>query len=264
MVFCPFGWAGSSIKDPEFAFHDIADNLQLTLDLGSESRNQHLILARNEVLSENLRLLYVALTRAKQRCYLAWGRINTAETSALAYLLHGDTDTSTGLSVEDQTLRLKDQFKNKTNAELVEDLQRLAAKSGDSIAVVELPVATDSGGVMTKVPAAEEPLFCRRFTGKIDRSWKISSYSSLASSGIADVDLPDRDDSPGRSEPDRMTLPDELETESDSNGISIFSFPRGARAGSFFHDIFEHYDFAGRPVKSPGAAGCRPTAAIRI
>jgi len=247
VVFCPFGWAGASIKDPEFAFHDMADNFQLTLDLGSESRDQHLILARNEALSENLRLLYVALTRAKQRCYLAWGRINTAETSALAYLLHGDPDTSAELSVEDQTFLLKNRFKDKTNTELLEDLQRLAAKSGGSIAVVGLPAATDSDGVMTNGPGAEEPLFCRRFTGKINRSWKISSYSSLASSGVADVDLPDRDDSPGRLEPDRMTLPDELETESDPNGISIFSFPRGARAGSFFHDIFEHHDFAGDP-----------------
>jgi exodeoxyribonuclease V beta subunit len=238
-------WADASIKATEFAFHDIDDDCQLTFDLGSESRNQHLILARNEVLSENLRLLYVALTRAKQRCYLAWGRINTAETSALAYLLHGGSDHSAEFPVEDQTLLLKKQFKDKTNAELLEDLRRLAAKSGDSIAVVGLPVATDSDGIFTKGPAAEEPLFCRRFTGKIDRSWKISSYSSLISTGVADVDLPDRDDSPGRLEPDRTAPPDELETESGPNAISIFSFPRGARAGSFFHEIFEHHDFAG-------------------
>jgi exodeoxyribonuclease V beta subunit len=245
VVFCPFGWADASIKDPEFAFHDIDDDCQLTFDLGSESRNQHLILARNEVLSENLRLLYVALTRAKQRCYLAWGRINTAETSALAYLLHGGSDHSAEFPVEDQTLLLKKQFKDKTNAELLEDLRRLAAKSGDSIAVVGLPVATDSDEIFTKGPAAEEPLFCRRFTGKIDRSWKISSYSSLISTGVADVDLPDRDDSPGRLEPDRTAPSDELETQSGPNAISIFSFPRGARAGSFFHEIFELHDFAG-------------------
>ncbi|MBE9544211.1 MAG: exodeoxyribonuclease V subunit beta [Proteobacteria bacterium] len=245
VVFCPFSWESSLVKDKEFAFHDIGDDFQLTFDLGSESRAKHLALARNELLSENLRLLYVALTRAKQRCYLAWGHINRAETSALAYLLHGGTDQPAEFSAEDQTLLLKKQFKDKTSAELLEDLRQLATRSQNSIEVVPLPVSTDSARVFTKGPAAEEPLFCRRFTGKIDRSWKISSYSSLVSSGASDVDLPDRDDSLNGLEPDRMTPPDELEAPSDPNGTSVFAFPRGARAGSFFHDIFEHYDFAG-------------------
>lgn len=245
VVFCPFAWEGSLINDKEFSFHDIADNLQLTFDLGSESRDQHLALARNELLSENLRLLYVALTRAKQRCYLVWGHINRAETSALAYLLHGGTDQPDKFSAQDQTLLLKNKFKDTTNAERVEDLRQLAARSQNSIEVVSLPVSTDSDRALTRAQAAEEPLFCRRFTGKIDRSWKISSYSSLVSSGASDVDLPDRDDSLDGLEPDPTTSPDELEGQSPPTGLSVFAFPRGARAGSFFHDIFEHYDFAG-------------------
>jgi exodeoxyribonuclease V beta subunit len=244
VVFCPFGWEGVSIRGQEFAFHDIADNLQLTFDLGSESRNQHLAQARNEQLSENLRLLYVALTRAKQRCYLAWGHINRTETSALAYLLHGDTDQGPGLPAEDQAPGLKKQFKDKTSAELLEDLRQLAATSQNSIEVVPIPVSTDSAMVFSKGQVADEPLFCRRFTGKIDRSWKISSYSSLVSTGTSDVDQPDRDDSLERLQTDPGTSPDELETASDPNRLSIFAFPRGARAGSFFHDIFEHYDFS--------------------
>jgi len=247
VVFCPFGWEGSLINDKEFAFHDSADNLQLTFDLGSESRDQHLAQARNELLSENLRLLYVALTRAKQRCYLAWGLINRAETSALAYLLHGGTDQPAEFSAQDQTLRLKNQFKDKTNAELYEDLRQLAARSQNSIEVVPLPESTDPERVLRQGPAAEEPLFCRRFNGKIDRSWKISSYSSLVSSGASDVDIPDRDDSLDRLEPDRTTSRDELDAQSAHNGRSVFAFPRGARAGSFFHDILEHHDFAGNP-----------------
>jgi exodeoxyribonuclease V beta subunit len=245
VVFCPFGWESSLINDREFAFHDIADNLQLTFDIGSESRDQHLSQARNELLSENLRLLYVALTRAKQRCYLAWGHINRAETSALAYLLHGGTDQSAEFSAVDQTLLLKQQFKAKTNADLFEDLRQLAARSQNSIEVVPLPVLTDSDRLLIQGSAAEEPLFCRQFTGKIDLSWKISSYSSLVSTGASDADLPDRDDSLDRLEPDRTTSPEEFETQSAPNGLSVFAFPRGARAGSFFHDILEHHDFAG-------------------
>ena len=245
VVFCPFCWAGSAITDPEFAFHDRANDFQLTFDLGSELRDQHLAQARNELLSENLRLLYVALTRARQRCYLAWGHINRAETSALAYLLHGGTDQAAESSAEDQTRLLRNQFKDKTNTDLFEDLQQLAARSQNSIEVVPLPVATDPESVIPEGQVAEESLACRRFTGKIDRSWKISSYSSLMSTGAPDVDLPDRDDSPNRLEPDPLAAMDELKAAADYNGVSISSFPRGARAGSFFHDIFEHYDFAG-------------------
>jgi exodeoxyribonuclease V beta subunit len=245
VVFCPFGWEGSLITDREFTFHDTAKDFQLSFDLGSDSRDLHLTQARNELLSENLRLLYVALTRAKQRFYLAWGHINLAETSALAYLLHGGTDQAGEFSGEDQTSGLKKLFKDKTSAELLEDLHQLAARSQNSIEVVPLPVSTDSARVITKGQETEEPLFCRRFTGKINRSWKISSYSSLISTGVSNVDLPDRDEALVRLEPDRMTPSEELVAQSDPGGLSVFTFPRGARAGSFFHDIFEHYDFAG-------------------
>jgi exodeoxyribonuclease V beta subunit len=245
VVFCPFGWEGSLITDREFTFHEPAKDFQLSLDLGSDSRDLHLAQARNERLSENLRLLYVALTRAKQRCYLAWGHINLAETSALAYLLHGGTDQAGEFSGEDQTSGLKKLFKDKTSAELLEDLHQLAARSQNSIEVVPLPVSTDSARVITKGQETEEPLFCRRFTGKINRSWKISSYSSLISTGVSNVDLPDRDEALVRLEPDRMPPAEELAAQSEPGGLSVFTFPRGARAGSFFHDIFEHYDFAG-------------------
>jgi exodeoxyribonuclease V beta subunit len=103
------------VKDPEIIFHQQSrgdGDQSLTLDLGSDSRDLNLIQAQNELLAENIRLLYVGLTRAKSKCYLAellaenirllyvgltrakskcylaWGNINSAESSALAYLLH--------------------------------------------------------------------------------------------------------------------------------------------------------------------------------
>ncbi|MBW2121581.1 MAG: exodeoxyribonuclease V subunit beta, partial [Deltaproteobacteria bacterium] len=90
VVFCPFCWEGSRVRNTggPFAFHDERENMRLTLDLGSETIEEHRRLAEKELLAENLRLLYVALTRARNRCYLVWGRFNEAETSALAYLFH--------------------------------------------------------------------------------------------------------------------------------------------------------------------------------
>ena len=139
VVFCPFSWEGSLISDREFTFHDPAEDFQLNLDLGSDSRSHHLAQARNELLSENLRLLYVALTRAKQRCYLAWGRINLAETSALAYLLHGDTDQAGEFSGEDQTSGLKNLFKDKTSAELQMSREMLSVTQAKLQKIVPKP-----------------------------------------------------------------------------------------------------------------------------
>ena len=47
---------------------------ELTLDAGSDEREAHLLLAERERLAEDLRLVYVALTRARAALYLVWGR----------------------------------------------------------------------------------------------------------------------------------------------------------------------------------------------
>ena len=244
VVFCPFGWEGSLISDREFVFHDTNQDDRLSFDLGSEARDQHLAQARNELLSENLRLLYVALTRAKHRCYLAWGNINRSETSALAYLLHGHSEKAGGFSGKDHPSDLKKLLKDKTGADLAADLHRLGTRSQTSIEVIPLPLPTAEAALEARSRQGEEPLFCRRFTEKIDRSWKISSYSSLISAGMSNVDLPDRDESPIISDPIRLPATDGSETDSGHSDWSVFDFPRGARAGSFFHDIFEHYEFS--------------------
>ena len=88
VVFCPFNWDGSEIgKKEEFLFHDPKDDWKINLVLNPEE-NPNRMLGEKEMLAENLRLLYVSLTRAKNRCYLVWGRFNEAGTSAPAYLLH--------------------------------------------------------------------------------------------------------------------------------------------------------------------------------
>jgi len=87
IVFCPFNWAKSKI-DPKksFSFHDEADDWKLNLVLDPEG-NPHRASAEREELAENMRLLYVSLTRAKHRCYLVWA-VPDAETSSLSYILH--------------------------------------------------------------------------------------------------------------------------------------------------------------------------------
>jgi exodeoxyribonuclease V beta subunit len=236
IVFCPFVWDGALIKDSEILFHDIDDNETPTLDLGSNAFDNHLVSAQNEKLSENLRLLYVALTRAVNRCYLVWGRFNTAETSALAYLLHYRETVDHIIDKENPVLSLKTEFSEKNDADFFEDLKCIEKKSKNTIKICPLP-AEDISTYSIKEDS-KAPLSCRRFSGNIDTSWKISSFSHLISRTPEDEEAPDRD-----AIQDYLTSPSDNDLDLNERA-DIFSFPKGTRAGLFFHDILEHLDFA--------------------
>lgn len=237
VVFCPFTWGGSRIRDSKtpFTFHDASEQNRLTLDIGSEDMEKNRSFAEKELLAENLRLFYVALTRAKSRCYLVWGRFNQAETSAPAYLFHGP-DSWKSEGVVDATVTKCASLKDHA---MLADLDRISQKSAGHIGLYEMPL---QGGEEQLLPPPEkEPsLSCLTFAGKIDRQWRISSFSSLI------VGLPHGEEIPDRDETGSADL---LETEGleqreiqEEHG-DIFSFPKGALAGTLVHDIFEHLDF---------------------
>ena len=241
VVFCPFGWEGSlARKNQEIICHREGEPKGRILDLGSDRYDVHHRQAQEENLAENLRLLYVALTRARSRCYLVWGRINTAETSALAYLLH-QPPIDAG---EDVVGRLKSHINKAADADLRADLERLVERSDGSIALMEMP---QSGRVFkTSAEANPVAISCRSFGGAIDTSWKISSYTSLANRREQDIELPDRDaaakpamlDPSGKS--DTIAPPPVL---AEMRRQSIHDFPTGAHAGIFFHALLEQLDF---------------------
>ena len=252
VVFCPFCWESSLIKEngkkaKEVVFHDINSNRSLTFDIGSEEIEKHIALAQNELLAENLRLLYVALTRAKELCYLVWGRINKAETSAMAYLLHDLLYDINIVKTDDIVSELKKRFNRLDDDEIFADLKRISDKSNSTIKLCLIP---DENDLKYKpLIEKEKKYFCRKFNGKIDRKWKISSYSSLVYDKIQDYELPDHDSiyipkfKTADSHIDFQKNSRQFEQAVDPEKNNIFSFPKGAKPGIFFHDIFENIDF---------------------
>ncbi|HEY6898599.1 MAG TPA: UvrD-helicase domain-containing protein, partial [Rhodocyclaceae bacterium] len=91
IVYCPWLWDGARPKrrTGPLAFHDQEDSGHGALDFGSARQDEYRAWADEEREQEQLRLAYVALTRAKHRCVLAWGGIDGAERSPLGWLLHG-------------------------------------------------------------------------------------------------------------------------------------------------------------------------------
>jgi exodeoxyribonuclease V beta subunit len=244
VVFCPYAWEGSFVKDPDIIFHQFdtpGNSPHLTLDLGSDAHAANLIYAQNELLAENIRLLYVALTRAKSQCYLAWGRINTAESSALAYLLHAETNAGQFQRSADRVADLKRQANAKSDADRLADLSQLVKKSRGSIEVVALPKPSVHRFVVQ--PDTSEPLSSRHFTAKIHTRWQVSSYSALVSRRTTDIDLPDRDALGERVRHLADNADDDIDLQTPDARDSIFGFPKGSRAGNFFHDIFERLDY---------------------
>jgi exodeoxyribonuclease V beta subunit len=233
VVFCPFSWGGSEAGGREVFFHDEGADRDLILDLGGDENS--LSAAGKELLSENIRLLYVAITRAKERCYLVWGRINSAETSAMAYLFHYARDNK-DCDNKDIIAALKDYFVKKEDSELLDDLRKLENKAKGAISVSVLPAPVEDKYLVAEGDTGQ--LFCRNFTGNIDDSFKITSYSSLAAGSSPGHDIRDIDDGKRSSYKNLSVLQKHTGPE------DIFSFPRGARAGVFFHELFEQTDFS--------------------
>ncbi len=234
VVFCPFTWEGALSRDTVLRFHDPEADGRLTLDLGGDRFEDHRVRAQTEQLAENLRLLYVAVTRAKHRCFLAWGRINTAETSALAYLLHG----APSAAPNDPVGALQDLFKRKSAHLLFEELKARAALSGGSIRLLPLP-ETPAGGRFKPAEAPLADLQLPTFKGRVAPSWRITSYTALISgTHYAPTEGPDHDALPAAPEGERLPA-----AEAPPGQADIADFPRGARAGTLLHDILEHLDF---------------------
>jgi exodeoxyribonuclease V beta subunit len=228
IVFSPFSWGASMLRDNDhFSFHDRDSNWKETFELGSERIEENRRHAEKELLAENMRLLYVAITRAKNRCYVVWGAINNVNSSALAYLLHhaalpSDSDgieplKQMGLNAHTMKHELSDLVTGPLSPILIQDIPQGRA----------LPYARSAAG--------DNALIHRRFSGTIDRFWKVSSFSALTSEAAHAGEAPDYDA--------LYLRPAQVSFAGDGGKRDIFNFPRGARPGIMMHELFEKLDF---------------------
>ncbi|MDO9586095.1 MAG: 3'-5' exonuclease, partial [Syntrophales bacterium] len=201
VVFCPFTWAASEISEDVFSFHDHQYGGQLACHLGSPDDGPYRAMAARELLAENVRLLYVALTRAKNRCYFVWGRFNKAGTSAPAYLFHSPAcavqqhaDRGRGTGDEEGEYlpaAVEADFKQLSDGTMYRQMEEIALKAEGEIALRE--ITAPAGEALLPRYEAGGKLTFREFSGRIDRSWRIVSFSSLVSERQHNAELPDYD-----------------------------------------------------------------------
>jgi exodeoxyribonuclease V beta subunit len=241
VVYCPYTWCGSLVRndDRPRVLHDESGEAILDIDLDRTRREPNLERVKREVAAEDLRIAYVALTRAEHRCTIVWGAFSGLSSSAVGYLLHPPPEFAQG------ELPKSNRLDKHSDEQLANDLAELADRSGGDIALRRVPF-TDRG-MAVEIPISLKPLQDARAIERCVSQWqRTESFSGLTKhEPTAAPDEAARDHDERIPVPTEPVEPDEdLEAASELESIVLDGFPRGRRAGDFFHALFEEIDFA--------------------
>lgn len=209
IVYIPFGGFAFDRYTPPYLFHEeVGDDFQTCV--GVVKDEVHKDKTRSETLAEDMRLLYVAMTRARHQCILGVPNYTTLKHSALARLLKINECEPDGY--ESTLQSLKGSFAVQTITE--SNLTRL--------------ISTDLASQLTAPPSP--PV--------IRGHWRIHSYTGISNL----LKSKKGDQAPivvgGFGDDDENEAPQET-----SETPSRFNFPRGARPGIELHSLFENIDF---------------------
>ena len=243
VVLLPFACGFRETKAGEAVqTHDEQGRAQLDLQPGEDALDA----ADRERLQEELRLLYVALTRARHACWLSVANLargkkkeSDLHKSAFGYLLAG------GGSIEPEAL------KPRTEA---------LADGCPSIGVISLPDAADGRRHSTTTASAiTRP--ARNFSLKPAEPWWIASYSALAHGDAASTPRHAPETANQSTLAENVITHDAEAAGMDAHGIH--AFPRGANAGTFLHDLLEICADEGFARAAAPSAGLREAIARR-
>ncbi len=243
VVFVPYApWLGTGPDPgkPPRTRHD-ADQ-RAVVDLGSDEDDDARVQARREHRAEQVRSLYVALTRAEQACFFAWGALNGTADSALAWLLH----QADGASTDDWygSGKVPGWLDAATAASRLDEAARA---SGQALRVAPLPAEEP----MPRRVASADPATlgeARQDLPAPRPPWSVVSFTGLAGrldAGAEPVAGADDVDEPADDGVTAAIGPPEVPME-----------PRGPGFGQAVHDLFETEPFAGwpHPPSEPDAA----------
>jgi exodeoxyribonuclease V beta subunit len=276
IVYCPYLWdAGSRDRAGEpVVFHDAADGDRRKLDVGGDIEDLayevHYNASKVERRGEDLRLLYVALTRAKHQAVIWWAGVRDCQHSALGRMLlmrgpSGDVKPS-GRPSEPK------------DEEVEAELRRLAARAPGLISVEHCPAVTSARLGLGSPGEPPSDLSAASFGRQLDLEWRRSSYTSitalahtgwraagdgtagyLAGSDQAGGDVVSSEpEAPGTTDEPLAALPGDLPLAFPNSGeeqlrsvVPVLSrAPAGAEFGTFVHSVLEKADFAAADLRS--------------
>jgi exodeoxyribonuclease V beta subunit len=252
VVYVPFAWDLYLPVVERPRYHDGAG--ERVLDVGSglggsdpAAFNAGALRHRLEEAAEQLRLLYVAVTRARSQVVLWWAPATTAECAPLTRLLFG---LAPGAREPEMTVVIP------SDADIVSALETRFAAASDRVRVE--PVVESGPLRWSRLPSAAGELSAATFERDLDLAWRRTSYSGLtaaahdAGAGSAAVDPA----AAVGSEPEHAGLDDEPTEPDGLRGLTAGAdgdpaaavtspmalLPGGTSFGSLVHAVLEVVD----------------------
>ena len=221
IVFCPYLWdAGDGRVNFPISFHQNGANY-IELGTNDELKKAHKLQYQIEELAESVRLMYVALTRAKTACFVHVIEKSSAGVSALAVVSEGKEIVSDRIKKKSVPLSISTHLKNMCENQTIGYRAALTTKSK-----------------LDKVEDSQKPnLRTREFKGKnLSEHFSIGSFSSLTES-VNSIAF----------EEDKSGFDyDEIESNQFRDSAEVFDrfhLKKGADVGTMLHNIFEKIVF---------------------
>ena len=247
VVYVPFGWDRWVPGEPREVLHHDASGARVRAvgGPGDPAWLDHQHAQRAEDDGEDLRLLYVALTRARSQVVAWWAPSSQTASSALNRLLRSRRGP-TGWE-PDPAVTLTD------DSAVWEEL---AAFAGPDLAVEPVEERSATPYMPDGVPAGS--LTVARFERPLDLDWRRSSYSSLT----ADAHAAGPD---ATSEPEEAVVTDEADVEVEPAaaggvGSPMADLPVGPAFGVVVHSVLETVDTTAADLR----AALRASAAAEL
>jgi len=214
-----------------------------------ESRQR---LTLKDAVGENLRLLYVALTRAEHQTIVWWTRVKDNQNSGLARLLFAKD----GARVDSEDVEVA-KFEIPPDDEVVTELRRrlVAGDRADDLTVTEIGTdwPTGSRWIDQEVCAGVDELMVAKLTRVLSGAHRRWSFSAMRPAGRAiflgpgmRLDLADESfgDSGANDEPVEMSAYHPLDvSDSNQSDLALGTLTGGTEFGTLVHKVLQEVDF---------------------
>ncbi|WP_225727533.1 MULTISPECIES: UvrD-helicase domain-containing protein [unclassified Nocardia] len=238
VVYLPFAWDSAKNPYPQtLLFHD--DTGARALDVGGQEApgyGERKLRSETEEAGEELRLLYVALTRAMCQIVAWWAPAITTAAAPLHRMILGRPDGGDLVPAKAAV---------PADSAVVQALSAWAARAPEAVAVtaVDGTAEVTPRRIRTETPTGE--LAVARFTRTLDHHWRRTSYSALTAGAhdAAVTDAEPEDDRGPSDEPADPSVLAETDTAATDAAPSLMNaLPYGAEFGTLVHGVLELID----------------------
>jgi exodeoxyribonuclease V beta subunit len=242
IVYCPFLWLPGWLPDDArpVLFHDPDRDDERVLDVGMDGpqypRNKRLHEA--EQRGEDLRLAYVALTRAQHQAVVWWAPSSESRHSALGRLLFA-RDAAGNVPARGSS--------TPSDAQATARFEELAGHAPGCVSVERASIGSPApwrGG-----RGAGGELSAERFDRTLDLRWRRTSYSDITAAAH-DARVASEPEEDGVADEEPLAAPPPAAAQDDASPALraapslLAAMPAGVQVGTFVHRVLEAADFA--------------------